>query len=89
MSDDAITMRRPICAEDPPEVWAIFAELLADYAVAIERDVADILSKFPFEDPEGWTIYVNAIGENIPDPVIKTAVKRLAISKIRQAGATI
>jgi hypothetical protein len=27
---DAITMRRPLCAEDPSEVWAIVAALLAD-----------------------------------------------------------
>ena len=43
----ATTMRRPICAEDPEEIFQVEARLLADYATAIERDVLKIAAKFP------------------------------------------
>jgi hypothetical protein len=83
MSDT--TQRIPIHAGDPDEIFEVEARLLADYAVAIERDVADILAKFP-----GATgaAYIKNIGENIPDETIKAAVKRPA-SKFRQAGVMI
>jgi hypothetical protein len=80
--------RIPIHAGDPDEVFVVEAELLTQYATLIERDVADILAKFP-GSTAGWAAYVDTLGSDIPDDTIKAAVKRLAVSKIRQAGVAI
>lgn len=77
------TQRIPIHAGDPDEVFQLEAKLLAEYATAIERDVEDILEKFPGST---GTAYVEKIGEDIPDQTIRAAVKRLAASKFRQKG---
>jgi hypothetical protein len=78
--------RLAIHAGDPDEIFQLEARLLADYAVAIEKDVENIIAKFP-----GATgaAYVENIGENIPDETIKAAVKRLAASKFRQKGVAV
>jgi hypothetical protein len=79
----ATTMRRPICAEDPEEIFQVEARLLADYATAIERDVLKIAAKFPGTT---GTEYVEQIGENISDETLKAAVKKLAAVKFWLRG---
>jgi hypothetical protein len=81
--NNASDQRIAIHAGDPPGIFEEEAKLLALYASAIERDVADILEKFPGST---GTAYIENIGENIPDETIKAAVKRLAASKFRQKG---
>jgi hypothetical protein len=78
--------RIAIHAGDPDEVFEVEARLLMQWANVIERDVADILVKFPGTT---GTEYVEKIGENIPDETIKAAVKRLAASKFRQKGMVV
>jgi hypothetical protein len=82
------TQRIPIHAGDPDEIFVLEAQLLMEWGAAIEKNVADILEKFP-DYASTWSTYIDTIGSNVPDEVIRAAIKRLAISKIRQAGVAI
>jgi hypothetical protein len=80
--------RQPVSSDDPIEVWAEVASLLSEYRDNINRDVEDILAKFP--DPDASTVaataYIGAIGENMPDVTIRAAIKKLAANKFRLRG---
>jgi len=80
--------RRPIHADDPPEVFEAEAQLLAAYSNAIGQAVDEIIAEFP--EPEYAAVaakaYIDKIGENIPDQTIKAAVKKLATIKFKLRG---
>ena len=59
--------------------------MLAQYSEGIGRDVEKIKAQCSAR-PElqaAAAAYVAAIGSNIPDPIIRTAVRRLAALKFR------
>jgi hypothetical protein len=77
--------RVSIHSADRREVFAEEAKLLTMYGEQIARSVANIIAKYPGPEAANAaaTAYIAAIGSNIPDDTIRTAVKRLATVKFR------
>jgi hypothetical protein len=76
---------RSISADDPIEVWAVGAAVLAAYSNVINRNVEDMLAEFPDADDfrRLAKAYINKLGENLPDETIRAALKKLAANKFR------
>jgi hypothetical protein len=84
----AVVGRRPVHAGDPLEVFVEEAKLLAYYSERIGRDVARIKAQCGAhaELQAAAAAYLAEIGSNIPDPIIRSAVRRLAALKFRTSA---
>ena len=80
----SLTGRRPVHADDPDEVFVLEANLLAQYSESIGRDVAKIKAQCSAhaELQAAAAAYLAEIGSNIPDPIIRSAVRRLSARAI-------
>jgi hypothetical protein len=75
----------PVHAGDPDAVFVEVARLLEAYSKDIQRDVEKIAAQCRTRDEleAAQRGYVDEIGANVPDPVIRAAIKRLARVKFK------
>jgi hypothetical protein len=83
--------RLPIHAADPPEVFAEEARLLAHYSEQIGSSAKKLIAQCsgPAEQRAAAEGYLAKIGSNIPDPIIRAAVRRLAALNFRKLGVNV
>ena len=80
--------RRPVHPGDPDEVFVLEANLLAQYSEGIGRDVERIKAQCSghAELQAAAAAYLAEIGSNIPEPIIRAAVRRLTALKFRTSA---